>query len=913
MQTSKVRPEPKIPDHEVLRKIGGGAYGEVWLARGVTGALRAVKTVWHNDFEDQRGFEREFEGILKYEPISRDHPGLVHILHVGRSECAGEPFYFYVMELGDDVVKRREISPVEYEPRTLRSDMKAAEGKALDVEDCITAGRLLAEALDHLHTHGLAHRDVKPSNVIFVDGKAKLADIGLVALRGQQTFVGTEGFVPPEGPGSSQADVYSLGKVLYEMATGKDRLEFPELPDELPEGSKLKRWRLLNSVICDVCEPKLSRRKIRTAGDLAAELARLEAGRRRPMRVKRGLVAGVLATAAGVVGATQLINWRAVEIPSQPAIYQPPEPVPMGLVKVRSQPPGATVRDEEGKVIGVTDTKPVEYPVESIVGFTLELPGYRPKRVEGEVVAGGLVLYAELTEFRPPEREAVWMDAFGAVYQPDDDHHVSTYYVNEEGWERFRKATKENGGKIVSLTQNGEMHRVVLATRQEAQRYVEWLEAQCRESHLADEHWMEFVQDTDRLIEGANPAQEMRPFWCVVRAQQISRKTIGTNPPGADVYVDGENVGVTTEEGLEIEVVLGKETRVVELIFEKQGYERRSIEVPFYPRPAIVNPDPDKQPKPDPGSPDAAVASAESEVIYYTLELENILTAEMENSLGMKFVPVGEGPDFLAGVWETRIKDYAEYVKANRGKAQKPIDPGFPQESDLHPVVNVTKEEAEAFCAWLTTREHKRKVLDEIYEYRLPTDTEWSRMAGLGEKEAEWPMMLDQQTEGFYWGADLWPPNGTGNFADASAELPPDKVIAGYEDNFPYTAPVGSFAPRKVASKVGTFELYDLEGNVREWVSDDYNAEGKWNVGRGGSWRSHSDAHLMVSMRWTEAKHANPLDDDDEFSDFGFRVVLAKVPVKPEKESAGTATAEGGPADKEPGAPQRDPGTPRKK
>ena len=62
--------KPVIADHEILSLIGTGAYGEVWLARTVTGAHRAVKVVWREDFEDERSFIRECEGILQYEPIA---------------------------------------------------------------------------------------------------------------------------------------------------------------------------------------------------------------------------------------------------------------------------------------------------------------------------------------------------------------------------------------------------------------------------------------------------------------------------------------------------------------------------------------------------------------------------------------------------------------------------------------------------------------------------------------------------------------------------------------------------------------------------------------------------------------------------------------------------------------------------
>src|SRR5258705_8349402 len=94
------RPPPPIPNHEIIARIGGGSYGEVWLARSVTGAWRAVKVVWRNHFSSERPYEREFNGIIQFEPISRSHPAVVNVLHVGRDDTAG--CFFYVMELADD-------------------------------------------------------------------------------------------------------------------------------------------------------------------------------------------------------------------------------------------------------------------------------------------------------------------------------------------------------------------------------------------------------------------------------------------------------------------------------------------------------------------------------------------------------------------------------------------------------------------------------------------------------------------------------------------------------------------------------------------------------------------------------------------------------------------------------------------
>ena len=100
---------PHVPDHELLRRIGAGSYGDVWLARNVMGTYRAVKMVYRHTFDHARPFDREFTGIQKFEPVSRLHDGLVDILQVGRNDQAG--YFYYVMELADPVGLERTRAP----------------------------------------------------------------------------------------------------------------------------------------------------------------------------------------------------------------------------------------------------------------------------------------------------------------------------------------------------------------------------------------------------------------------------------------------------------------------------------------------------------------------------------------------------------------------------------------------------------------------------------------------------------------------------------------------------------------------------------------------------------------------------------------------------------------------------------
>src|SRR6266404_8351363 len=135
---------PCIPDHRLLRVIGRGSYGEVWLARSVTGAYRAVKVVYRRSFEQERPYEREFRGIQRFEPISRAHESHVDVLHVGRNDADG--YFYYVMELADDERTGQEIHPDQYTPKTLKSELQRRV--RLPFTECIELGLKLTTALE---------------------------------------------------------------------------------------------------------------------------------------------------------------------------------------------------------------------------------------------------------------------------------------------------------------------------------------------------------------------------------------------------------------------------------------------------------------------------------------------------------------------------------------------------------------------------------------------------------------------------------------------------------------------------------------------------------------------------------------------------------------------------------------------
>ncbi len=227
--------------------------------------------------------------------------------------------------------------------------------------------------------------------------------------------------------------------------------------------------------------------------------------------------------------------------------------------------------------------------------------------------------------------------------------------------------------------------------------------------------------------------------------------------------------------------------------------------------------------------------------------------ASFTNTLGMTFRPAGSD-QVLFSTHETRVHDYQVFLTATKGQWNR--KPSFEIKLN-HPIMNITWAETMAFCDWLTKHERSLGLISPQAIYRLPSDLEWSKAVGLPAENGSDPSArhLENKTD-LPWGLQPVPPPGSGNLDSEN--------MAGYQDNYSHTAPVGSFSPN-------AFGLYDMAGNVAEWCMDIWPGSKNEHVLRGSSYLSSTRNNMLSSARQHAAENATR-------SNVGFRCVLDLQP-----------------------------------
>ena len=348
-------PGTRIGPYEILSPLGAGGMGEVYRARdprlGRDVAVKVLPAELSADAERLSRFEQEARSAS-----SLNHPNIVTIHDIGRS----------LLSLPAGEGRGEGPSSISY------IAMELVEGKSL--REIISSGALLvrrllgiamqaADGLAKAHAAGIVHRDLKPENLIVSsDGFVKILDFGLAKLAppadadqsqmptfGQATrpglVMGTVAYMSPEqaagAPVDFRSDQFSLGAILYEMATGVRpfqkttavetlsailREEPAPLSERAPEAPAPLRW------IVERCLAKEPEDRYASTQDLARELrdlrehlgeitrsgetAALAAGRLPPGRSRRVFLTG--AAAGLIAGAAAMLWWPRPEAPASP-------------------------------------------------------------------------------------------------------------------------------------------------------------------------------------------------------------------------------------------------------------------------------------------------------------------------------------------------------------------------------------------------------------------------------------------------------------------------------------------------------------------------------------------------------------------------------------------------------------------
>ncbi|MDQ6669911.1 MAG: protein kinase [Chloroflexota bacterium] len=199
--------------YRLIREIARGGMAMVWEAQDALLDRHVAVKLLHSQFADDAEFLERFRREARA-AARLSHPNIVSIYDVGEDTEARTPFI--VMELIDGA--------------NLKDRIRAAA--PLADEEIRWIGAAVASTLEYAHQRGLIHRDVKPQNVLLgEDGRPRLTDFGIAqavsskGLTRTGAVMGSVHYLAPElvrgRPATAQSDVYGLGAVLYEMATGR--------------------------------------------------------------------------------------------------------------------------------------------------------------------------------------------------------------------------------------------------------------------------------------------------------------------------------------------------------------------------------------------------------------------------------------------------------------------------------------------------------------------------------------------------------------------------------------------------------------------------------------------------------------------------------------------------------------------
>jgi len=204
-------PRLVLDRYRLLRRLGAGGFGVVWLAHDERlDRVVAVKRIATHDAAAGTRAEREAKAAARLQ-----HPGIVALYESGRDDGA--------VYLVSELVRGRTLGAL-------------LEEGALSDRDIVRLGVALCDALAHAHGRGVVHRDVKPGNIMVPDrphdgaGVAKLTDFGVARIAGEDVLtrtgdvVGTLAYMAPEQAegrdAGAEADLYALALVLYEALAG---------------------------------------------------------------------------------------------------------------------------------------------------------------------------------------------------------------------------------------------------------------------------------------------------------------------------------------------------------------------------------------------------------------------------------------------------------------------------------------------------------------------------------------------------------------------------------------------------------------------------------------------------------------------------------------------------------------------